>query len=151
VEVNNPDKLVASIRHLRDTFTNLRMVLEIHELSLTDTELLKFFKRELNDLEVQLAFDDFGVGQSRLMEMVEAKPHLIKFDLAMIKDIDKGDLDRLKLLQGLKIIADDLNITTLAECVSREGEFNVCSRLGFDLYQGYLFGRPEPLPELAAS
>lgn len=147
-ELEQPDRLMKSLSQLRARHPNINLVLEVHEKALADTNLLNEVKRSLDKLEMQLAFDDFGVGQSRLMELVEAKPALIKFDLAMIKDIDKADSDRVSLLRGLKSIADQLNIQCLAECVSTEGEYQVCQTLSFDLYQGYLFGRPGQLGDI---
>lgn len=147
-ELRQPDRLIHSLTELRARHPHLNIVMEMHEQALADIELLNFFKKELDKLHMMFAFDDFGVGQSRLMELVEAKPNIIKFDLAMIKDIDKARSERVSLLKGLKTIADQLGIHCLAECVATEGEFNVCQTLAFDLYQGYLFGRPAPLNQL---
>ena len=148
-ELSQPDRLMKSLSELRQRHPTLQIVMEMHEQALADIELLNFFRVELDKLNMMFAFDDFGVGQSRLMELVEAKPNIIKFDLAMIKDIDKAQSDRVSLLKGLKAIADQLGIQCLAECVSTEGEFSVCQTLAFDLYQGYLFGRPTTLDQIS--
>jgi EAL domain-containing protein (putative c-di-GMP-specific phosphodiesterase class I) len=39
----------------------------------------------------------------------------------------------------------DLGILTLAEGIECSGESEVCQQLGFDLGQGYFFGKPAPI------
>ena len=39
----------------------------------------------------------------------------------------------------------DLSILTLAEGIECSEEAEVCKQLGFDLGQGYFFGRPTPI------
>ncbi len=144
-EMKSPDTLLASIADLRNRFPNAPLTLEIHEQTVTgDSNLLGWIKRELESMNIKLAFDDFGVGQSRLMEMVEAKPDLIKFDRVLIENIDTADESRVNLLRHLKDLASELSIQTLAECVETEGEYQVCQTMGFDLYQGYYFCKPLP-------
>jgi EAL domain-containing protein (putative c-di-GMP-specific phosphodiesterase class I) len=46
-------------------------------------------------------------------------------------------------IQSLIRIVKDLNVTPLAEGVETVDEASVCHELGFELAQGYLFGRPE--------
>ena len=142
-EMLQPDTLLASLLELRKTHTRLQLVFEVHEHCVTDIASLMYLKQELSKMGIQLAFDDFGVGQSRLMELVEAKPDIIKFDKMMIEGLDNADPGRLNLLRHLKEISDELEITTLAECVENEAEYGACERIGFDLYQGYYFGRPQ--------
>ncbi len=144
-EMHNPDRLLAGLQANRKRFPNTNLTLEIHEQSVTDnSDLLRSLKTELDKLQIKLAFDDFGVGQSRLMEMVEAKPDLIKFDRVLIDKIDIADSSRANLLRHLVDLANTLSIKTLAECVETEGEYNVCKTMNFDYYQGYYFAKPQP-------
>ncbi len=143
-EMQDPDTLLASLAHLRKRFPNTPITLEIHEQSVTgNSDLLRVVKQKLDTLCMKLAFDDFGVGQSRLMEMVEAKPNLIKYDRVLIEGIDRADESRMNLLRHLKELASELAIETLAECVSSAGEYKVCAQMGFDYYQGYYFAKPQ--------
>lgn len=149
-ELQDVDRLLASLQAACTRFPSARLTLEIHEHAITnDMGLLKHLKKELARLQISLAFDDFGVGQSRLLEMVEAKPDLIKFDKLLIENIDSADASRLKLVTYLKDLARTLGIYILAECVSNEAEFRTCRDVGFDYYQGYYLGRPESVDNLA--
>lgn len=147
-ELAAPDSLIASLAELRQSCPEQKLMLEIHEQSVADVNVLRDLKRELGRFNIAIAFDDFGVGQSRLMDMVETKPDLIKFDKAMIDDIHQADSSRLNLLRSMKQLVNSLEIMSLAECVSQQGEYEICSELGFDLYQGYLFGKPQAVDEL---
>jgi predicted signal transduction protein with EAL and GGDEF domain len=44
--------------------------------------------------------------------------------------------------------AHDLGICTLAEGIECSEEAKVCEQLGFDLAQGFLFGRPMPIHDI---
>jgi EAL domain-containing protein (putative c-di-GMP-specific phosphodiesterase class I) len=96
----------------------------------------------LSAMSIQLAFDDFGAGQARLIEMAEVAPEYIKFDIALIRDIDKASPAKLQMIRSLVEMTRQLGITTLAEGVSRDGEAIMCRDIGFQLLQGFLFGYP---------
>lgn len=143
-EMREPDRLLADLQKMRKRFPKAPVTLEIHEQSVTDNrDLLRELKKHLDTLHIKLAFDDFGVGQSRLMEMVEAKPDLIKFDKVLIENLDSADSSRTNLLRHLVELANTLGIKTLAECVATEGEYKVCSTMDFEFYQGYYFAKPQ--------
>lgn len=149
-ELMDPDRLLASLTALRHRYPLTPLTLEIHEQSVTgDRDLLRSLKKKLDTLSIKLAFDDFGVGQSRLMEMVEAKPSLIKFDRVLIDRIHEADPSRVNLLRHLQQLAAELCIQTLAECVSSAGEYGVCKTMGFDYYQGFYFAKPQPAENFA--
>ena len=99
----------------------------------------------LNDLEIGLAFDDFGSGQARLAELVESRPDYVKFDISLIRAIDAAEESRRRMLRSLVEMVRDLNIRALAEGVETEQEADACKEIGFDLAQGYHFGRPAAL------
>ncbi len=144
-EMKNPSRLMDSLTKLRKQFPSAPITLEIHEQCVTgNSDLLRSIKQKLDTLSMKLAFDDFGVGQSRFMDMVEAKPNLVKYDRVLIDGIDEGDESRIHLLRHLKELATELSINTLAECVSSEGEYNVCKTMGFEYYQGFYFAKPQP-------
>lgn len=144
-ELQNPDRLIGSMVQLRKHHPRQLITLEIHEHAIMeDGNLLETLKQELSQLNIKLAFDDFGVGQSRLMEMIETQPNLIKFDKKLIENIDTADTTRIHLINSLIHFAKELKIETLAECVACEAEFNTCKNMGFDYYQGYYFAKPHP-------
>ena len=148
-ELQSPDRLLASVVNLHKRFPQANIMLEIHEQAITDLVAIKYIKDELNKLSIQIAYDDFGVGQSRLLELVEAAPEVLKFDMMLTRDIDTAEPAKLELVQQLHQLARKLNIHTLAECVSRNEEYEICKTIGFDFYQGYLFDEPKYPAEFA--
>lgn len=138
--------LIESLGQLRKEHPDLRLVLEIHEAAITQPASMAMLQRHLRDLEIGLAYDDFGAGRTRLGELAAAPPEFLKFDRSMIEDVDSAGGGRIRLLQALVAMATDLGIRCIAEGIERQAEAEACAELGFELGQGYLFGVPAPAP-----
>ena len=143
-EVDDLDGLIDSLTQAREMAGNANIMLEIHESTVTNRTIMKGLIVALEELDITLAYDDFGSGQARLAELVEAHPDVVKFDISLIRGIDTADANRRKMLQNLVSMVRDLDIKALAEGVETEGEAKTCIDMGFDLGQGYFFGRPAP-------
>jgi EAL domain-containing protein (putative c-di-GMP-specific phosphodiesterase class I) len=141
-ELNDPAALFSSLRQIRRRHPALPLTLEIHESAVAKGQTMKLVRSALDDLNMKLAYDDFGAGQSRLSELVEARPDFLKFDMHLIRAIDTAPAERQKLLAALVKMTSELKIKPLAEGVETQGEAEFCRAIGFDLFQGYYFGRP---------
>src|SRR5690606_9902268 len=62
--------LMQQMEQLRKTYPDVNLVLEIHEKAASNLDDMKKICRELESMRVELAYDDFGAGQARLMELV---------------------------------------------------------------------------------
>jgi len=136
--------LLASLIKLREMAPHKRLVLELHERAVTNVRQTMELRACLRDLEIELAYDDFGAGQARLLELSEVAPDYLKFDISLIRKIHLSN-QRQQLVASLLNVAHSLGIATLAEGVETPDELAVCSELGFTYAQGYLLGRPAPL------
>ncbi|KLU04227.1 EAL domain protein [Rhodopirellula islandica] len=136
------ERLLTSLAELRDRYPSLAFVIEIHEGAVTEVEQMRSLREQLAHLGMQLSYDDFGAGQGRLLELVEVPPDILKFDMQLIRDIDQASASRQDLLRSLIRIAQDTGSITLAEGVETEAEHETCVQLGFELGQGFLYGRP---------
>ncbi|SMP53497.1 EAL domain, c-di-GMP-specific phosphodiesterase class I (or its enzymatically inactive variant) [Neorhodopirellula lusitana] len=143
-EMEDGHALIDSLSKVRSMATNTKIVLEIHEAAVTDPALMRRLHASIKDLNIQLAYDDFGAGQARLAELIEARPEFVKFDIGLIRGIEVGDTNRMRMLQSLVNMVQDLEIAALAEGIETAEEANACLELGFDLAQGYYYGRPAP-------
>jgi EAL domain-containing protein (putative c-di-GMP-specific phosphodiesterase class I) len=143
LELGRPD-LLESMENVRTMTPDTPITLEVHEAAITNPAQMFELRSALRDLQIQLAYDDFGAGQTRLSELGNAAPDVMKFDMGLIRDIDKGPIDRIKVLKSLVQVVLDLGVTALAEGIETEAEAIVCKELGFQLAQGYYFGRPAP-------
>jgi EAL domain-containing protein (putative c-di-GMP-specific phosphodiesterase class I) len=135
-----------SLIEMRSLSPSQQLTLEIHEEALTNVEVLTESRSLLRDLEINLAFDGFGLGQARLTELAEARPDCVKFDRSLIADIDHATPKQVNVVQSLVGMMREMNVTTLAVGVETAEEAATCRELGFDLAQGFYFGRPCPLP-----
>jgi EAL domain-containing protein (putative c-di-GMP-specific phosphodiesterase class I) len=147
VEMEHPG-LVESLEELRAFAPNVDLVLEIHESALAQADYIIWIRSRLTEINVGLAYDDFGVGQARLFELAEAPPHYLKFDRRFITGIEDAPNSRRRLLSSLVAAARELLVRTVAEGVETAAEAAACLEAGFTHAQGYHFGPPGPLEEL---
>jgi EAL domain-containing protein (putative c-di-GMP-specific phosphodiesterase class I) len=136
--------LLSSLETLRQGFPDQRLTLEVHESAVTDPALMSKIRAGLAELKIGMAYDDFGAGQSRLNELVQCPPDYLKFDISLVHNIDTASPQRQHLLATLVQMVRDLGIRSIAEGVETPAEAEVCREAGFDLAQGFFFGRPAP-------
>lgn len=141
--------LVQSMRAVREVSPEQPITLELHEAAVTDAPAISRLRDELAAIDVKLAYDDFGAGQTRLVELVEVRPDYLKFDMNLIRDIDRAGEQRQRMLATLVQMTRELGIAAIAEGVETQGEADTCRQLGFDLGQGFHFGWPAPITYLA--
>ncbi len=65
VELTKPG-LVRSLREIRDGGSTQSLTVEIHEAAVTNPTKMQHLRDRLRELDVKLAYDDFGAGQARL-------------------------------------------------------------------------------------
>ena len=133
-----------SLKRLRDRTPDRAITLEIHEAAITVPKQIQELRAVLHDLDMQLAFDDFGAGRARLVELSEVQPDYLKFDIALVKDIHLAPESRQEVVAVLVKMVNDLGIISLAEGIEQAGEHEVISEMGFQLGQGYFYGKPAP-------
>ena len=118
-----------------------QVVLEIAEASVTDVSAMGKLKEAFMRLGLQFAYDDFGAGQARLIELTDIPPDYLKFDKGMIEGIEAA-APRQEMVGALLRVVRSLGVRVIAEGVETELVASICQRLGCDLGQGFLFGRP---------
>jgi len=141
--------LLPSLRQLRSEAPSVSLVLEVHESALADPQLISWLRAQLAEIEIGLAYDDFGSGQARLLELAEAPPDYLKFDRRFVSGIDRAPVSRRRLVASLVAAARELRVHTVAEGVETAEEAAECRHAGFSHAQGYYFGRPGPLDPTA--
>ena len=149
-ELKDCDRLVASLQQLRNQYPEVPLILEIHEQAVTDEATLNRLNSALQHMNIGLAYDDFGAGQARLLELLNTPPYAVKFDIALIRDLDKLPRSRQEMIGLLVEVVKRGHTRALAEGVSHPGELAICQQLNFDLIQGFACGKPVSLDQLAA-
>jgi EAL domain-containing protein (putative c-di-GMP-specific phosphodiesterase class I) len=142
LELSDLPLLLKSLDQIRELRPHQPLTLEVHESALMDTAALAALSRALEERRIHLAFDDFGSGESRLAELVDARPKFVKFDrrLCAVDHLSCGDGRR--LLAALLRMVHDLGIDSVAEGIETGTAATICRELGFQLLQGFYFGVP---------
>ena len=148
-EVGEPELLVF-LKQLQKQQVPIPLVLEIHESAACDVATMRELRLALRELHIGLAYDDFGSGQSRLVELMEVPPDFVKFDMGLIRNIHKASAQKQTTLETLVRMVRNLGVAPLAEGVECIEEADVCAQMGFLYSQGYLHGRPVPAAQIIA-
>jgi EAL domain-containing protein (putative c-di-GMP-specific phosphodiesterase class I) len=146
IELERPG-LLESLEELRELAPLLDLALEIHESVLTRPAQIAELRALLRERNIALAYDDFGAGQARLLELADAPPDYLKFDRRWVSDLDQATVSKRRLLSSLLSLARDLPIRTVAEGIETPAEAAACSEMGFTHAQGFHLGRPRPLEQ----
>jgi EAL domain-containing protein (putative c-di-GMP-specific phosphodiesterase class I)/CHASE2 domain-containing sensor protein len=141
--IDHPD-LVAIITDLlqKHRLAPNRLSLEITEtaaLSSGGTGLDALL--ELRFLGVDISIDDYGTGLSTLDYLKKIPATEIKIDKSFIQAIEKSRSDKL-LVHSTIQLAHSLGQKVVAEGVEDQATLQALERMGCDLIQGYLIGRP---------
>lgn len=149
-EIGDPE-LVESLVRLRRLAPEQEVTLEIHEALVTNLNVMAELRSQLNDLDIQLAYDDFGAGQTRLLDLSEVPPDTLKFDMSLIRGLHAAGPKRQQMVATLVTMVVGFGITPLAEGVETREDMETCREIGFELAQGYFFGRPRPADQFDGS
>ncbi|WP_017905976.1 EAL domain-containing protein [Pseudomonas asplenii] len=134
----------------RYDFPIRRIIFEITENEqVVEKQHLKNILLEYKRQGFQTAIDDFGAGYSGLGLLAEFQPDIIKLDMQLIRNIHQ-DKVRSAITEGILGICQSLGISVIAEGVETAEEYLKLHGMGVNLFQGFLFGRPqfEALPEV---
>lgn len=90
--------------------------------------------------------DDFGSGYSSLNVLKDYTFDLVKIDMAFLQGLEESEQARVMLAKVIDM-AKELGLKTLVEGVETRAQYDFLRSLGCGRVQGYLFGRPSPLPD----
>jgi diguanylate cyclase (GGDEF)-like protein/PAS domain S-box-containing protein len=105
---------------------------------------------ELRALGFGIVIDDFGVGYSSLGYLRRLAPTKVKVDRAFVSRmlVEPGAAAIVKAVVGL---GRAFGFAVVAEGVETREEFDAIRAAGCDLAQGYFFGRPQPIVNVATT
>jgi EAL domain-containing protein (putative c-di-GMP-specific phosphodiesterase class I) len=120
-----------------------QLVVEIAESSVTDVAAMIKNRDGFRALGLEFAYDDFGAGQARLVELADVPPDYLKIDRVIVQGIDTSS-GRQDMVGALVNAVKSLGVQIIAEGIETEEVARTCAQLGCQLGQGFLLGRPEP-------
>jgi EAL domain-containing protein (putative c-di-GMP-specific phosphodiesterase class I) len=98
--------------------------------------------RTFKERGYRVAVDDMGAGYASLQTLAAVEPDFLKFDVSLVRDIDRSRIKR-SLLESLRQLADKIRARVIAEGVERPEERETLSELGIELGQGFYFNHEE--------
>lgn len=145
LQLAEPDMVAAVERALAATGCQPGwLTLEITETCLIgDVEATVQTLQRLRDLGCRLALDDFGTGYSSLDYLTRLPIDILKVDRSILLP-RQGDLRRVEgFLAGIRSITTTIGVQALAEGIETDEQLELVRACGFELAQGYLYGRPQ--------
>lgn len=122
-----------------------RLDIEITESLVTGGHLSMVQTLEsLRNLGVSIAIDDFGTGHSSLSYLAGLPVDKLKIDQSFVRQIKTPRVA--EVINAIVRLGKGLGLSIVIEGVETEEELTIITALSCDAVQGYLFGRPGPLP-----
>ena len=121
-----------------------KLVIEVMERKALDTiaDAKEKIKR-LSQMGFSIAIDDMGAGYSGLSSFSEYDASIVKLDMTLTRDVDKDERKH-QVTKALIGLCTEMGTQVIAEGVETVDECQTLLNLGCDLFQGFLFGHPNP-------
>ena len=103
---------------------------------------------QLRAAGMRIMLDDFGTGFASLSHLRDLPIDGLKIDKSFVLGLGE-DGRNAPILRAIVMLAQALGLRTVAEGVETAETAELLRALGCEVAQGYHFGRPQPLPELA--
>ena len=118
------------------------LTIEVTESALVrNLDLATRVARDLRDLGCRLAVDDFGTGYSSLRHLSSLPFTDLKIDRSFVNAM-LGAREARKIVSAVIGLGQSLSLTTIAEGIETEDQAALLRRLGCEVGQGWLLGRP---------
>ena len=121
--------------------------LEITEsIAMNNTEAVIQKLQVLQNHQIYISIDDFGMGYSSLNYLKRLPIQQLKIDRAFVQDIE--DNKDYAIVKSIVTMAQSLGLDVVAEGVETYNQANVLNQLNCTIAQGYLYYRPMPEHEV---
>jgi EAL domain-containing protein (putative c-di-GMP-specific phosphodiesterase class I) len=141
-----PDHLLDAVRAGQQ---RLRVVMEVTERAVAaDPAGLLRAVAAARDSGCGIALDDIGADPASLAMMPFIAPDVLKLDLRLVQE--RTTVDVARIVNAVLAQAERGGATVLAEGIETPRHLEIARAMGASLGQGWLYGRPGPLPERTA-
>ncbi|MFA6318019.1 MAG: EAL domain-containing protein [Elusimicrobiota bacterium] len=128
-----------------------RRVFEITEhLPIAEPRAFAARTRPLRRQGAQVALDDAGCGFLNMSMVTDLSPNIVKLCITIIRRIEGGPA----IIQAVRHTVERIRASgavALAEGVETEEQLRLVKGCGFQLAQGWVFGKPKPAADVLAS
>jgi EAL domain-containing protein (putative c-di-GMP-specific phosphodiesterase class I) len=119
-----------------------RIVIEILESRVSDTQALIEFIEIYRDPGFLFAIDDWGTAYSNMERLDQIKPDVIKIHRSLVTDLEKA-LYKQELIRSTMNLAHGIGAMVVVEGVENESIALCAMDLGACVQQGFYFCRPQ--------
>ena len=128
-----------------------RLTVEIVEQSRCwDAPRFQEALQALRDHGMTIALDDVGLGYSNFAMILDTPADFLKIDRHFVRGAP-ADRRRRIVLESIARLALELGSQVIAEGVETAAERDLVTEIGIPLAQGFLFGAPQPAPDLSGA
>ena len=121
--------------------------LEVTEvILLEDDDRARSIFRRIQDLGVQIAFDDFGTGYASLSYLKKFPLDVLKIDQTFVRGL-RLDSEDAAIVSATINLGKRLGLSIIAEGIEDPDTADLLVTMGCEIGQGYHFGRPLPAAE----
>ena len=123
----------------------MRVVAEITERALTSRPAdLLYMVESVREMGIGIALDDVGADRRSLALMPFLRPDVVKLDLRLVQDRPSKQVAEVH--NAVSAHAERTGALVVAEGIETEEHLERARAMGASVGQGWLFGRPGPLP-----
>lgn len=123
-----------------------QLVFEVVESEqVEDRDHLKRILNYYKEKGFQYALDDVGEGFNTLEMLDDIKPKYMKLDMKYVQGV-ASDIPKQQIALKFLEKACEVESVPLAEGVEDKKDFEWLKEAGYELFQGYYFGKPAPTP-----
>jgi EAL domain-containing protein (putative c-di-GMP-specific phosphodiesterase class I)/GGDEF domain-containing protein len=124
-----------------------RLVVELVETEeFVNNDALESFILLMKSMNIKIAIDDFGSGYSNMENIVKLSSYIdyLKIDGSLIQNLPY-DQNAQIITKHVVGFSKALGIQIVTEYVATQEILDSLTPYGIDYYQGYFYGRPEPI------
>ena len=146
--INNPDY----VKNVEKVISRYNTKVEHLEIEITETvffdEKNKMIEvvKQLKELGLNLAMDDFGSGYSSLNILRDIPFDILKIDREFVSE-SVASKSSIVIMEKIIEMAKGLNIRVICEGVETKEQVDTLRKLGCTMVQGYYYDRPIPMDE----
>ena len=136
------ERLGESLARIRSIHPDRNFTIELPAAILEMPESISVIEAATEGMNIDLSIYGFQAKSIRLGDLQRLAPKVVKFANSLIRDISNADSAKQKLVASIVKMLIELDIQPMAEMVETAAEHEALKRLGFQLAQGFYYGRP---------